>query len=156
MVQTVEKWATEHPEPSNHPLHIADFQYRRLVVATNAQLVAEQCLINFFKPLWNNDTKICWGISKHGDLAGTRANKRAPWDVLHPGRLWAMDDRLVDSKAPDEILADITAHFECNPPYQEIHEIIDKFLREFTQEAVEMGGSADATDEAAEAETQES
>ncbi len=155
MIQTVERWATEHPDSTNHPLHIQDFEYRRLVVATNAQLVAEQCLIGFFRPLWNNETSICWGISKHGDSAGTRANKRSPWDVLHPGRSWAMDTRLSNSREPDEILADINVHFEANPPYRDTHEIIDKFLREFAQDAVERGASDDASDEETEREAPE-
>ncbi|WP_425474479.1 Eco29kI family restriction endonuclease, partial [Staphylococcus gallinarum] len=73
-----------------HPLNIEDFLCRRLVCATNAQLVAERHLINTFRPIWNNEVQICWGISKHGDAAKTRANKRSPWDVMHPGRAWAM------------------------------------------------------------------
>lgn len=143
MIVTVEKWASDHPTPDNHPLHIADFEYRRLVVATNAQLVAEQCLINFFKPIWNNEMGICWGISKHGDSAGTRTNRRSPWDVLHPGRGWAMDDRLENSKEPGTILADIDAHIATRRPWRDVHEIIDRFLEEFTQDAVELGAPRD-------------
>lgn len=148
MIVTVEKWADEHPDPANHPIRIADFEYRRLVVATNAQLVAEQCLIDFFKPIWNNEMGICWGISKHGDSAGTRANKRSPWDVLHPGRGWAMDERLENSKEPDAILADINTHVAGQRPWRDVHEIIDRFLEEFAQDAVEMGGADDVGEEA--------
>jgi hypothetical protein len=53
---------------------------RRLVCATNAQLVAEKHLIRTFWPIWNSETKTCWGMSKHGDAGprcprgGTEAN----------------------------------------------------------------------------------
>ncbi|MBF0333015.1 MAG: Eco29kI family restriction endonuclease [Alphaproteobacteria bacterium] len=137
MIMTVEKWAMEHPDPANHPLRVADFDYRRLVVASNAQMMAEQCLIGLFQPIWNNEMNICWGISKHGDSAGTRANKRSPWDVLHPGRPWAMDPRLENSRTPDDILSAITAHVECRPAYGGTHQIIDTFLAEFAQAPVE-------------------
>lgn len=155
MIMAVEKWAEEHPDPNNFPLHIADFEYRRLVVATNAQLVAEQYLIQFFRPIWNREMAICWGISKHGDSAEKRSNDRAPWDVLHPGRAWAMHESLADSKTPDEIKSAIDDHFEIHPPYRDIREIIDKFLGEFTQEAVERGTCDDADEEGAEGEAPE-
>lgn len=86
-----------------HPIRLEDFTCRRLVCATNAQLVAEKHLIGMFWPLWNSETKACWGMSKHGDAAKTRANKRSPWDVVHPGRAWALDTLLEDSLTPDEI-----------------------------------------------------
>lgn len=154
MIVTVEGWAMEHPGPENHPLHVVDFEYRRLVTASNAQLAAERYLIDFFQPIWNNEMKICWGISKHGDAAATRSNKRAPWDVLHPGRPWAMDERLENSKDAVEILRDIHVHFDRNPPRIDLHEIIDGVLREFAQDAVERGAPdiGDDEDEAQEEE----
>ena len=36
------------------------------------QLVAERLLIEVFRPAWNHESKICFGISKHGDAAGPR------------------------------------------------------------------------------------
>lgn len=62
MIKTVGEYASKNSLP--HPLNIEDFLCRRLVCATNAQLVAERHLINTFRPIWNNEVQICWGISK--------------------------------------------------------------------------------------------
>ena len=50
-------------------------------------------LIDRFKPIWNNETKVCFGFGKHGDNAATRRNTVSPWDTLHPGRPWATGGR---------------------------------------------------------------
>jgi hypothetical protein len=130
-IRTVEQYAIEHRHQD--ALHIDDFQYRRLVVATNAQLTAERSLISLFEPIWNEDTKICWGISKHGDKDTTRANDRSPWDVLHPGRKWAISDRLKDKKSKKQICEDIDAHLSALPPFTDKQQIIDRFLDGFRQ-----------------------
>ena len=67
-------------------LDINDFDCRYLVVQSGWEKPAESFLINFFTPVWNIETNICYGLGKHGDDALTRANKRSPWDTLHPGR----------------------------------------------------------------------
>ena len=133
MIRTVGEYATKHG--LSHPLNVDDFLCRRLVCATNAQLVAERHLIGTFKPIWNNDTKLCWGISKHGDAATTRANKRSPWDVMHPGRLWAMAESLEDNSSPDVIVERIAAHFDLNPPHRSRARIVHGFLTAFVQNA---------------------
>jgi len=130
-IKTVEEYAIERQHED--ALHLGDFQYRRLVVATNAQLTAERSLISLFEPIWNEDTKICWGISKHGDSAKTRANDRSPWDVLHPGRKWAISDLLKDKKSKEQILADINTHLTELPPFTDKQQIIDRFLDGFKQ-----------------------
>ena len=53
------------------------------------QTTAEDYLIGRFQPVWNKQTGVCHGFGKHGDSPETRANKRSPWDTLHPGRQWA-------------------------------------------------------------------
>jgi hypothetical protein len=121
------------------PLRLEDFVSRRLVCATNAQLVAEKHLIRTFWPVWNAETKACWGMSKHGDAAKTRANKRSPWDVVHPGRLWALDDRLVNSIEPEEIATRITATLERVPPRLNHAALLEEMLEAFRQD-----GGADA------------
>ena len=70
------------------PIKLSDFMCRRLVCATNAQLVAEKHLIRTFWPIWNMETKACWGMSKHGDSAGTRKNKRSPWAAFAARCVW--------------------------------------------------------------------
>lgn len=133
MIGVVGKYAATENLP--HPLRVEDFQCRRLVCATNAQLVAERHLISTFKPIWNNEVGICWGISKHGDAAKTRKNKRSPWDVMHPGRSWAMDEELEDKMSSELIVSRITEHFVTNPPYRSRVRIVRDFLAAFTQNA---------------------
>jgi hypothetical protein len=133
MIKTVGEHATTHG--LQHPLNVDDFLCRRLVCATNAQLVAERHLIGTFKPIWNNEMGLCWGISKHGDAATTRANKRSPWDVMHPGRAWAMAESLEDKMSPEVIAQRISAHFDMNPPHRSRARIVHGFLTAFVQNA---------------------
>ena len=116
------------------PLNLADFTCRKLVCATNAQLVAERHLIGIFSPIWNQETNICWGISKHGDDAETRGNDRSPWDVLHPGRKWAMSSKLSDAKSVSEIFDEIAEHLTAFPPFRDRESIVNKVIATFSQE----------------------
>lgn len=116
------------------PLRLDDFVCRRLVCATNAQLVAEKHLIRTFWPVWNAETKACWGMSKHGDAATTRANKRSPWDVVHPGRAWALDERLVDSLSPEAIQQRIDATLQKVPARSDHAALLEELLGGFRQE----------------------
>lgn len=131
MIRTVGEYAVANGLPN--PLRVEDFQCRRLVCATNAQLVAERHLIGTFKPVWNNEMSICWGISKHGDAAKTRKNKRSPWDVMHPGRSWAMAEELEDKMSPELIVSNLSRHFSANPPHQSRVRVVRDFLAAFTQ-----------------------
>ena len=131
-IRTVARYAADNQ--LQDPLRVEDFQYRRLVVATNAQLTAERHLISLFQPIWNEDTRICWGISKHGDSAKTRSNDRSPWDVLHPGRKWAMSELLRDKKTREQTLKDIDDHLSELPPFTDKQQIIDRFLESFRQQ----------------------
>ena len=131
MIRKVETYATLNDTPDR--FSVQDFECRRLVTATNAQTFAERHLIDLFKPVWNKETKVCWGISKHGDTHG-RNNDRSPWDVLHPGRAWAMADKLADSRSLNRIKSDLEAHFSANPAYRDRDEIIDQFLSAFAQD----------------------
>ncbi len=121
------------PEGLNR-LHLADFQCRRLACATNAQLVAEVHLIRMFWPLWNSDTKACWGMSKHGDAASTRKNKRSPWDVVHPGRSWALDDSLKNSFSPEQIRDKIASVLVKTPPRKDYAALLAEMLIAFSQD----------------------
>jgi hypothetical protein len=133
-IATAEAYAASHPSDQFPPIKLADFTCRRLVCATNAQLVAEKHLIGMFWPLWNSETKACWGMSKHGDAAKTRANKRSPWDVAHPGRLWALDDLLVDSLSIDEIAARIDKTLTDTPPRADHASLLEEVLSAFRQQ----------------------
>ena len=98
-------------------LSVADFDCRYLVVRSAWVETAENHLIEHFKPVWNKEMRVCHGFGKHGDDAGTRANRRSPWDTLHPGRLWATrSGNTPNEKSLAQIRSDIAAHFAKHSP----------------------------------------
>ena len=98
-----------------------DFDCRYLVVRSAWQKTAEDYLIGRFKPIWNNETKVCFGFGKHGDKARTRQNTVSLWDTLHPGRPWATGgDNLPNAKSPEDIEREIARHFRENPPITKV------------------------------------
>ncbi|GMU67566.1 MAG: hypothetical protein AMXMBFR36_38400 [Acidobacteriota bacterium] len=109
-------------------LDLADFAYRALVVASGHEGAAEKHLIRLFKPIWNSETKICYGFGKHGDAPTTRANLRSPWDTLHPARAWATTP---PARSTKEIRADIAHHLTENPPYSSLRDALHAFLETF-------------------------
>lgn len=113
-------------------LDIADFDARFLVVQSGWETAAEDYLIHLFRPIWNSETNLLYGLGKHGDSATTRANKRSPWDTLHPGRAWAAQST-EDARAPEQITADVTAHFQRHPPYVERGVLLETFFAELRQ-----------------------
>lgn len=133
-IQTAAEYGKTSLPPGCHPIRAEDFTCRRLVCATNAQLVAEKHLIQMFWPLWNSETKACWGMSKHGDAAKTRANRRSPWDVVHPGRLWALDTVLVDSLSLDEIRTRVDELLTRVPPRLDHASLLEEVLAAFRQQ----------------------
>ncbi len=106
-----------------------DFEYRALVVQTGYQAAAETYLIELFKPIWNSETGIAYGLGKHGDDPTTRANLRSPWDTLHPGRDWAYrDPKMKDARTAQQIVKDIAEHLTKHPPLASVDEILRLFL----------------------------
>lgn len=94
-------------------LDLADFECRFLVVKSAWQNTAESYLIDWFKPVWNNEIKICYGFGKHGDKKETRDNTKSPWDTIHPGRSWAADHKPYSLSAA-EIIQQIQNHYAQN------------------------------------------
>jgi hypothetical protein len=134
-ISIAEKYAGEQGlAPGLAAIHLADFKCRRLVCATNAQLVAERHLIRMFWPVWNSDTKACWGMSKHGDAASTRRNKRSPWDVVHPGRAWALDEQLENNATAEEVAVRIDAILNEYPPLTDHAALLEEILTAFRQD----------------------
>ena len=113
-------------------LDLADFECRFLVVASGYQNAAEEYLINLFRPIWNNEVKLAFGIGKHGDAPTTRVNKRSPWDTLHPGRNWAAGT-LADQKPVALIETELTKHFADARPYKNLKDIFSRFMSEMRQ-----------------------
>jgi hypothetical protein len=113
-------------------LNLSDFECRFLIVQTGFQKAAEEYLIKFFRPIWNSETKICFGLGKHGDSSSTRGNKRSPWDTMHPGRLWAMSTA-DDQKTIAAITTEIAAHLLKVPPFADKSAILDRFFDDMRQ-----------------------
>jgi hypothetical protein len=130
-IQEVEEYANKNGV--EYPLRVDDFECRRLVCATNAQLVAERHLIEIFRPAWNQESKICFGISKHGDAATTRGNSKSPWDVLHPGRMWAMPSQPRKGMTPETVTAKLIEHFSKTRRYEDLDAILYLILDFFRQ-----------------------
>lgn len=93
-------------------LNIEDFECRFLVVKSAWQGTAESYLIDWFKPVWNNEVGICYGFGKHGDSAKTRSNTRSPWDTIHPGRKWAGKGNKPNPLSSAQIAEMIVAHLK--------------------------------------------
>lgn len=148
IIRLAESYALEKHD--RHPLKIIDFECRRLVTVTNAQLVAEKHLINLFRPVWNSDVDVCWGISKHGDREG-RSNTRSPWYVVHPIEYWASQTKLKDARTSERIIDDIRRHFATVPIFTDRDRIVDEFLENFVQdpmiEAAPIEDDGDENDE---------
>lgn len=108
-------------------LDLKDFEARFLVVQSGWETAAEDYLISLFKPIWNSETNILYGLGKHGDAAETRANKRSPWDTLHPGRQWAARSA-EDAKTSGEILGDLGRHFAEHPPVMDQGALLEMFF----------------------------
>lgn len=113
-------------------LRIEDFECRFLIVQSGYQKSAEDYLINFFKPIWNSETKICFGLGKHGDSSDTRVNKRSPWDTLHPGREWA-DKTFENQKSSEAIISQIAEHLTRYVPYTDVHQIFERIMGDMRQ-----------------------
>jgi hypothetical protein len=80
-------------------LEVADFSCRFLVVQDLWIPLAEQLWISHFGPVWN---RLIDGFGNHDPGGGRYNGLRPRWDVLHPGRAWA-----VKCKERPETAADI-------------------------------------------------
>lgn len=113
-------------------LYLADFEFRSLVVQSGWETAAEDYLIHLFRPIWNSETNILYGLGKHGDSARTRANKRSPWDTLHPGRHWAADST-EDAKPLSKIDRELTDHFAKQHAFTDLESVLRSFIEELKQ-----------------------
>jgi Eco29kI restriction endonuclease len=113
-------------------LELADFEFRSLVVQSGWETAAEDYLIHLFRPIWNSETNILYGLGKHGDSATTRANRRSPWDTLHPGRAWAADS-IEDAKSVAQINTELAKHFADLPAYTDLESVLTSFIEELRQ-----------------------
>ena len=110
-------------------LRLEDFDCRFLVITSGWQGSAENFLIRLYDPIWNNETGICHGLGKHGDSDDTRANKRSPWDTMHPGRTWAAEAKAGDQFPESLIRGNLQAHFAAKPPLRTPEEAFLKIYK---------------------------
>jgi hypothetical protein len=68
-------------------LRVQDFSCRFLVVQDLWIPLAEGLLISHFAPVWNT---LVDGFGNHDPGSGRYNGLRPRWDVLHPGRAWAI------------------------------------------------------------------
>lgn len=97
-------------EASN--LDIADFYCRYLIVDDIWIPLGESLLIAKFDPLWN---KLIDGFGNHDPGKGRHAGLRPRWDVLHPGRPWAVRCQARDETAK-QIISEARDYLRSNPP----------------------------------------
>lgn len=82
-----------------------DFFCRYLVVDDIWIPLGESLLIDKFSPLWN---KVVDGFGNHDPGSGRHQQQNSPWDILHPGRAWAVklkDNKKSRAKIAEEIEA---------------------------------------------------
>ncbi|MDG5750478.1 Eco29kI family restriction endonuclease [Qipengyuania sp. XHP0211] len=111
---------------------IADFDCRALAVQTGYQAAAESHLIRMFRPIWNNETGILYGLGKHGDSATTRANNKSPFDTLHPGRRWA--DASPEAQSVPEIVDKVREHFDSAIVFDDQSAVLRAFVANIRRE----------------------
>ena len=91
-------------------LSVEDFYFRYLVVDDIWIPLGESVLIQQTKPLWNN---VVDGFGNHDPGKGRSNQQRSPWDMLHPGRIWA--EKLAPGKSVEEIKSAIVECFSLSP-----------------------------------------
>lgn len=111
-------------------LDLVDFEFRSLVVQSGWESPAEDYLIHLFRPIWNKEVKILYGLGKHGDSPETRGNKQSPWDTMHAARSWATTEA---AKSVGEIEGELTRHFAEHPVFPDIEHVLTSFLDELRQ-----------------------
>lgn len=92
-------------------LEIDDFYCRYLVVDDIWIPLGESLLIEQFQPIWNC---VIDGFGNHDPGSGRRRQQKSPWDVIHPGRLWA-DVLQPNSKSREAILENLDLFLSGGP-----------------------------------------
>ena len=87
-------------------LSIHEFHCRFLVVEDIWIPLGESLLIARFSPVWN---AIIDGFGNHDPGSGRYKGMRPRWDVLHPGRPWAMKCR-ERAETPEDIRRDVETY----------------------------------------------
>lgn len=92
-------------------LDIKDFFCRYLVVEDIWIPLGESLLIAKFSPIWNS---LVDGFGNHDPGSGRYKGLRPRWDVLHPGRGWAMKCK-ERSETAEQIIRDVQTFLKTTP-----------------------------------------
>jgi hypothetical protein len=118
-------------------LTLSDFWVRHLVVDDIWIPLGENMLIETFQPVWNR------AIDGFGnkDPGRRRATQyRSPWDVLHPGRLFA--EKLADSGVSREFLLERVADYFAGRTLKKLPKKLEVQIAEETEAAEEAADDA--------------
>lgn len=103
-------------------IKIEDFHCRYLVVEDIWIPLGESLLIAKLTPVWN---KLIDGYGNHDPGKGRYNQLRSRWDVLHPGRAWALKCR-ERAETAERIQAEVTEHLRSLPiPESEVAAILE-------------------------------
>jgi hypothetical protein len=98
-------------------LRIDDFVCRYLIVDDIWIPLGETLLISAFRPVWN---LVLDGFGNHDPGSGRYGQLRSPWDVLHPGRHWALKCR-EPSDTAEELAKRVRLFLRENQPPTDTH-----------------------------------
>ncbi len=117
--KVLHKRLKEHADSirSAENLNIEDFHCRFLVVDDIWIPLGESLLIARFTPVWNS---LIDGFGNHNPGKGRHEGMRPRWDVLHPGRAWALNlkDR---PESTEEIAGDAESYLRERFPSLSTH-----------------------------------
>jgi hypothetical protein len=91
-------------------LKACDFFCRYLLVDDIWIPLGESLLIEMFAPVWN---KVVDGFGNHDPGSGRHNQQVSSWDILHPGRPWAVRLRPA-KKTASELMAAVTTFLEAS------------------------------------------
>ncbi|MGO6748057.1 Eco29kI family restriction endonuclease [Rhizobium ruizarguesonis] len=103
-------------------LKAADFIAKFLIVDDIWIPLGESLLIATFKPLWN---RVLDGFGNHDPGSGRYNGLRPLWDVLHPGRGWAMKCQ-ERPESLEEIQQRVTTFLQEHEPPRSGHMVFDR------------------------------
>ncbi len=88
-------------------LDLNEFRVRHLVVVPVWITLAERFLLDHFRPVWNT---IVDGFGNHPPGRGRRDMRRPRWDIMHPGRPWAVELQAAETAEEIIRLLDMPVH----------------------------------------------
>jgi hypothetical protein len=98
-------------------LALSDFSCRYLAVDDIWIPLGESLLISSFAPLWN---LVLEGFGNHDPGSGRHAGLAPRWDVVHPGRSWALKCK-PRAETAIQIERDVLMHLETAPSLVRLH-----------------------------------